>query len=338
MSLTKPTQTPFNADFLISVVLKYKKHFGIVALASILLSVVFSSEYFIKPKYKSFAIVYPVNLIPYSTESATEQMLQLLESDDIKNSLIKDFDLFKHYEVDPDTKYPLTEMYGIMNDNISIDKTKFESVEIIVYDTDPKIACNMIDSILSKYHKMAQNLQRSKSAEYLVMVKTQFDLKKAEMDSMEVELKKIRKDYNILDFNAQVKSFSRSYYKDLAAGKAGANSNSNMEKTMQNLLNHGGEFIALNEHLWRVRGHYNDLKKDYEGAKQSLTKELTYSSVVTSPIPAEKKSYPIRSIIVLAFTFSMLILTFLVLTISDNLSRIQINKENESSNANSVSA
>jgi hypothetical protein len=337
MSLMNSTQTPFNAEFLLSVILKYKKQFGIVAIASVVLSLVFSSEYFIKPKYKSFAIVYPVNLTAYSTESETEQMLQLLESDDIKNALIKDFDLYNHYEIDTNGKYPLTELYGTMKGNISIDKTKFESVEIIVYDTDPKIACDMIDSILSKYHKMAQHLQRSKAEEYLIMVKTQFDLKKAEMDSMEAALKKIRVDYDILDFEEQVKSFSRTYYKELAAGKAGENSNSTMEKTMQNLLNHGGEYMALKEHLWRVRGHYNDIKKDYEGAKQNITKELTYSSVVTSPIPAEKKSYPIRSVIVFAFTLSMIVLTFLVLTIMDNISRVRKNKDSLS-NANSASA
>lgn len=316
---------PFNADFLLTVLHKHKKQFAVVTVVSILLSVVFSSEYFIKPKYKSFAIAYPVNLTPYSTESATEQMLQLLESDDIKNALIKDFDLFDHYEIDPNSNFPMTEMLATMKDNISIDKTKFESVEIIVYDSDPKIACAIIDSILSKYHQKARQLQRSKSAEYLTMMKTQLDIKKSEMDSMENAILNIRQKYNILDFEGQVKSFSRAYYKELAEGRAGDKSNSNMEKTMQNLLNHGGEYITLKEHLYRIRGHYNDIKKDYEVAIQNLTKELTYSNIVTSPIPAEKKSYPVRSFIVIGFTTSMLFLTFLFATIWDIQSRMKQN-------------
>jgi uncharacterized protein involved in exopolysaccharide biosynthesis len=157
------------------------------------------------------------------------------------------------------------------------------------------------------------------------MIKTQLDIKRAEMDSMENAILNIRQNYDILDYEQQVKAFSRTYYKELAEGRAGEKSNSTMEKTMQTLLKHGGEYISLKEHLFRIRDHYNDIKQDYEGAIQNLTKELTYSNIVTSPIPAEKKSYPIRSLIILGFTTSMLVLTFLFVTFWDNQSRIRKN-------------
>ena len=312
----------FDVLFVVNIVLKYKIPLIVIAVLSIILSVVFSSEYFIKPKFKSTAIVYPSNLTPYSTESPTEQMLQLFESDDIRDELIRDFDLFNHYEIDTTQKYPLTLLYGQMSENIKIDKTKFESVEIEVYDTDPFIACRMVDSLLVKMHKKARMIQREKSAEVVVIIKNQYDLKKAEMDSLENLLKEIRTTYNLLDFNSQVKSFTRAYYESMAKGST----NSKLDKVMTDLAENGGRYVSLNEHLWRVRGTYNDLKLQYENALKDLTKELTYTNVVTKPVPAEKKSSPVRSLIVLMFTASMLLLSFIIIVVFENSKRITANR------------
>lgn len=317
----------FDALFIVEIVIKYKKHLAIIGVASVLLAVIFSSEYFIKPRFKSTVVVYPSNLVPYSTESPTEQLLQLFESDDIRDDLIKDFDLFNHYEIDTNQKYPLTMLHGQMKENIQIDKTKFESVEITVWDNDPVVARDIADSLLAKLDKKARALQREKSAEVVVINKNQLDLKKAEMDSMEIELMKIREQYGILDFGDQVKSFSRVYYEEMAAGRAGQISSGRpMDKTMNALLNKGGDFVSIREHLWRVRGSYNDYKILYENSLRDMTKELTYSNVITKPVAAEKKSYPIRSLIVIMFTGAMLALSFIILVVYENSLRMENNK------------
>ena len=315
----------FDALFIIDILLKYKKHLIIIGLVSVILSMIFSSPFFIKPKFKSTAIVYPSNLIPYSTESPTEQMLQLFGSEDIRDALIDDFDLYSHYEVDTNQPYPKTILHGMMNENIQIDKTKFESVEINVWDTDPFVAKSMVDSVISKVHKKARELQRSKTEEVLFITKNQFDLKKAEMDSMENEIKEIRQKYGILDFEEQVNSFARVYYTEVAAGRAGTGGRP-MDRVMQNLQSKGGDYISLKEHLWRVRGQYNDYKKQYEELQKDMIKELTYSNLVTSPVAAEKKSYPVRSLIVLMFTASMLLLSFIILVVYENSKRMEFNK------------
>src|SRR3954465_6632549 len=90
----------FNSYDLIQLVYKWRKQLIIVGLISLGASILFSSPMFIKPKYKSFAIVYPSNLIAYSTESATEQMLQLAQSYDIRNKIIDNFHLYNHYNID----------------------------------------------------------------------------------------------------------------------------------------------------------------------------------------------------------------------------------------------
>lgn len=310
------------ASGILKIAVKWWKPLLIVGLISIVLSAIFSSPAFIKPLFKSRAIVYPSNLAPYATENPTEQMIQVFESEDIRDRLVKDFDLFKHYGVNPNSKYPHTILYGIIKERISVSKTEFESAELIVYDTDPIMASQICDSIMSYLNQKVIAMQRAKYAEVVKINKHEMELKKVEMDSMEIAMKKLRTDYGILDFEEQVKPFSKAYYKAIYEGKAG-NGNSSLDLIKNNLAEKGGEYYALKEHLWRVRGTYNDLKILYENAYRDFTKELTYCNVVTKPFPAEKKSSPVRSLIILGFTLAVMFASFLVIII------IEKNKESK---------
>jgi len=49
---------------LLNIIWKWRIKLAIVAGLAVILSSVFSSSYFIKPKYKSTAIIYPSNLMP----------------------------------------------------------------------------------------------------------------------------------------------------------------------------------------------------------------------------------------------------------------------------------
>ncbi|MBL4587487.1 MAG: hypothetical protein JKX84_10605, partial [Flavobacteriales bacterium] len=85
----------------------------------------------------------------------------------------------------------------------------------------------------------------------------------------------------------------------------------------------GGEFLALNEHLWRIRGGYNDLKEQLENAVRDVEKALTYCNIITYPEVADKKAYPIRWLIVLVSTLGGLLFGFLALSFVENVRGIK---------------
>ena len=107
---------------LLNIILKWKITLAIVIVLSIILSSVFSSKYFIKPKYKSVAVIYPSNLMPYSQESATEQMLQLFQSDSIFTHVVNYFNLTKHYNLNSTSPTIHYELLATYNENVSIRK------------------------------------------------------------------------------------------------------------------------------------------------------------------------------------------------------------------------
>ena len=112
----------------------------------------------------------------------------------------------------------------------------------------------------------------------------------------------------------QTKEVTRGYVKGLTDGKGGS-SMKEIKDMISNLQTQGGEFFELSEHLGRVRSTYDDLKVSYENALRDVDKELTYSNVVTHPIPADKKTYPVRWLIVVFSVGGTLLFSYLVILV-----------------------
>jgi|SRR5665213_1920202 len=302
-----------NAADLFQLMIKWRKHLIIIGLVTILISTIFSGPAFIEPKYKSYAILYPSNIIPYAGENQSEQMIQLLESDDIRRDVNSIFNLMKHYGIDSSKdKTAQSHFIEMYNDNINFRKTEYESVEITVLDKDPKMASAIADTIIDLMNKKAKSLQKEKSEEVVTIYKNQLDSKRIEMDSMELALKELRTKYGIISYDNQAKEVTRGYLQTLASS---GNPQAIQEEKhlIQNLEEKGGDYVSLNENLWRIRGNYNDIKILYENAVKDVEKVLTYSNVISKPFPADKKSYPVRWIIVLLSTISTLFVAFIVI-------------------------
>ena len=74
----------FDNQKLLIIIRKRLLHFVVIGIIAIILSAIFSSPFFITPKFRSTARIYPINLAVMSTESETEQMLEIISSNDIK--------------------------------------------------------------------------------------------------------------------------------------------------------------------------------------------------------------------------------------------------------------
>jgi capsular polysaccharide biosynthesis protein len=236
---------------LTQLLVKWRKQLIYTGIGAVIVSIIFTMPQIMTPMFKAEMIIYPVNLQTYSKETPTEQMVQLLNSEDVKDNLIKDFHLYSHYDIDSTGSYPRFEILKRLAENISINKTEFESIEITVIDKDPKIAARLCDSIASYVDQKAISLLRTRSQEIVTITKMQMDEKKLELDSLENAIKSIRANYGITDFENQIEGFSREYYRTMAKRKC---ANSRMETQRKNLEEKGGEYVLLKELLWRVRG------------------------------------------------------------------------------------
>jgi capsule polysaccharide export protein KpsE/RkpR len=306
----------FNNINLLKIFVKWKWHFLAIAAIAAVFAFIFSSPFFIKPKFKSDCTFYPSNIAPYSDESETEQMLQWLNSKDIKDSVIRKFNLSAHYGIDSSYKYYASTMYYLYDKNVKISKTQYESVEIVVLDTDPKMARDIVEAILYYCNEKIRYIHRSKYDEVVIANQNMLKTKRAEMDSVKSQMRRLGSNYDLIDYDNQTLEISKGYLRTVEGG-----SNINTKEVLRlkkNIEDNGGELVLLKERLENIAKEYSDLMENYDKALFNAKTDLTYINVISKPQIADKKSYPTRWLIVLYVVAITLFFGLVVISVIDN--------------------
>lgn len=296
----------FNNISLLKVIFKWKWHIIAVTFIAATLGAIFSGPAFITPKYKSEAVVYPNGLSEFSDETYTEQMLQVMESQEITDSVVRIFDLMKHYDIDPNYKYAKTALMGEYHDRISISKTPYDAVKIKVLDKDPQIACDIANEIIRLYDVKFGIIHKTKKWENVRSFERQLKQKTAFIDSLTKELAKITDEGNLLNYQYLSKGNSTAYF----TGNGNNENSGNITAA-----------IALVELIASESVSYSDVKQFYEEELRQAQGEMTYSNIVSYPSVSDKKATPVRWIIVALCGIGSFLLSILVAVSIENIGK-----------------
>ena len=310
--------TMLNNKTLLELAMKWKYHLLIIAVIAGVVSVIFSAPHFIKPKYKSFAVVYPDNLGEYSEESHTEQMLELLNSGDIRDQIIEAFRLDDHYRITRDYQYYQTAMIGKYSDNVTFRKTDNEAVRIEVLDTDPKIACAMVDSILVYYDRKVRAIHNRKYKEELDIRTAELGRIRSHVDSLHLRLEYIGREFGVMDAVGQAEGLSSAYFSMLAQGRTDTESGRKLRDMYHSIAAKSPEFSGIfleMEYTYDLMGKTQAL---YNDAFREYTKNISYSNLVSRPFVSDKKAWPKRSVIVLGSVLLTLLLALVIIAAIEN--------------------
>ncbi len=174
-----------NLDLVKFLIRNFKKIMIVTTVGAIASTV---AAFIITPEFKSSAVIFPASsssiskalltdmsraskdILKFGEEEETEQMLQILQSDDIKAMIIKKYDLMTHYDIPADAKYRKTKLLKEYVKKISSHKTEFQAIEIKVLDTDPTVAANIANDIANYVDTMYNKMQRKRALEALQIV------------------------------------------------------------------------------------------------------------------------------------------------------------------------
>ena len=223
-----------------------------------------------------------------------------MESQDIMDSVVENFDLMKHYEIGKDYKYWKTALIGEYRDNVSISKTPYDAVKIKVLDKDPQIACDMVNDIIRLYDQKVGKLHKIKRWETVQMYKKQLDEKSIFIDSLKKELSEITGNNDIINYSYLSGENSIAYF----------NSNLKKDNETNDFL---PEVISLIELISNESMNYTDVRLEYEQELRFYNADMTFSNVISEPFAADKKSYPVRWVIVSLCSISAFILSIFVI-------------------------
>lgn len=309
---------------------------GLAAVISVIASLL------IDDKYKSEVVVFPVmsssisqdllsynvskkNLMNLGEDEEVEQLLQILNSDDIRDRIIEKYDLMNHYGIKPSEKYRVTALHQEFGSNISYTPTKFMSVKISVLDKDAQMAADIANDITNLIDTVKINMQRERALEALALVEKEYYTLNHEIYVLEDSLRKIR-NLGVFDFDSQSEVLSAAHAQAILEGNA--NAIKQLQKKLDVLAEYGGISESIKVFLEFEKEQLSRLKTKHSEAIVEATQHLPNKFVVNKAVKAEKKSYPVRSIIVIISMLSTFILSLLLLVIVDAIrSRIKAIQE-----------
>ena len=298
---------------------KWRKHLLIISLIAGVVSAIISSPLFITPQYKSTALFFPgttnsiasslfytikqkaMDPLKFGDEEVDEQYMQILESGELKSNVMNHFNLMNHYKIDTaGDKY--TTLFRKYDENIKARRTNYNSIEIAVYDNEPKMAANIANYILLMVDTVKKQIQAPVARQIFSIVEEQYKNKLAYIDSLKLRMKNL----GVKGVYIGIKGVYGSPQSKIGGAETGKS----------NINENGAEYIALEEELNFEVEQLSNLKIKYDQAKVDLDAKLTNIFVINYASPSEGKAYPIRSIIVFVSVISTFILAcFLIIFI-----------------------
>ncbi|MDT8308611.1 MAG: Wzz/FepE/Etk N-terminal domain-containing protein [Bacteroidales bacterium] len=327
----------FNSINFLLFLWKWRKVLIITVIVSGIAAAIFSGPAFITPLYKSEVILFPTStnsvskalmdetpgqkqdIMEFGEEAEAEQMLQILNSSVIRDKVIKKYDLMNHYDINPKSKYALTNLHKEYNSNITYKRTEFMGVQIKVMDKSPEIAANIANDIAEFLDSTKTAIQRQRSMQGFRIVEEEYKIMEEDIREAEDSLRKLR-ELGVHDYESQSEMINQQLAIEIALGRT-ANIN-RLKEQLDILAKYGGAYVSLRDALEHEKKNFAELKKSYKKAKVDAEAFISQKFVVDHAYVAEKKSYPVRWLIVVVSAFSAFVLAIIVLILIEQIKRI----------------
>jgi capsular polysaccharide biosynthesis protein len=331
----------FNFANVIEFLVEFKIPILVTTFLAGLLAVIFSGPYFIHPKYKSSVILYPtrtnsiarallsttadqLDLLAFGTENEAEQLLQVLESDQITNHIAQKYNLMQHYRIDPKSDYPHTYLDYKYHENVNYHRTEYMSVEITVMDESRDTAALIANDIATYLDTVKTKLQQGRAAEALAIVQTRFKQKETMINKITDSLRKLG-ELGVLNYEEQPAVLTEQYARALMSG----NTKVALElKEQEKLLaKYGPTHKKLMDMSKSEVNQLTDIEAKMNQAQVDAEQNLPHKFVISGAVPAEKKAYPLRSLIVGLCMLSAFACSILVCALISNYKNLTSRKK-----------
>jgi LPS O-antigen subunit length determinant protein (WzzB/FepE family) len=326
----------FNLSSLELIAFAWKKRIPliIVSVIAIIVSVIVS--YQITPLFKSQVVLFAEpdasiakylfsynyvgrkGMLSFGEEEETEQLLQVLNSNQIRDRIIEKYDLMNHYEIDTSHRYKHTLVYKAYKGHVKFNRTKYLSVLITVLDKDPVIAANISNDIADLVDTIMNDITRERALIGFELVEEQLKELGDKIRVCEDSLSVLNK-LGIGHYESQSERLIEAYGFALKDGNMeGAK---RLEKELANLSKYGSAYVSIRDRNNFYKQQMYVLNTKYVEAKVEAEQAVPHKYVVDYAYPAEKKSYPKKSIIVLTSTIAAFIFALFILMAVDIIKR-----------------
>jgi uncharacterized protein involved in exopolysaccharide biosynthesis len=164
-------------------------------------------------------------------------------------------------------------------------------------------------------------MQKDRAFKAMRIAEAEYAEMKAYVKELEDSLNTLR-GLGVNDYESMSERFNEAYAKAILEGKTQAAEKLSVQ--LKILSKYGGAYVSIRDMLEHEKEQLSHLRAKYQEAKVDAEQTLPHKFIVNNAFPAEKKSYPIRWLIVLVSTVSTFILALLVIIGYENVSRAKV--------------
>jgi uncharacterized protein involved in exopolysaccharide biosynthesis len=313
---------------------KWRKPIIIVSVAAALISAVVSLM--MKERFRSTVVLYAEqqhsfgaqlledvqkeDILTFGEEEDAERLLQVINSDQVRNKIIDKYQLWEVYDIKKDQRGANTLIAREYQDNVAAKLTKFGSVEVSVLDEKPERARDMANDIAAFADSLANKMRSDRAM-------TAFKYAQGSLTNLQTEVKVMEDSMQMLQqmgvysYIDQIAALTEMYGTAIASGHP--DRAQDLKNQMDFLSRYGTAYVKLEVNLKEAYEKLNVLRKRYDLMKIDVESNIPVMRIVDYASAADKKSFPIRWLIVAMSTVSAFVFTFIMLLVLDNFKRLR---------------
>lgn len=314
---------------LVVFIWKNRKMIGIVTIVGAIVSLVVSL--LMTPIFRSTAIVFPTatstvsfselstakaGAMDFGEEEQAEQLVQILQSSKIRDMIVEEYDLYKHYEIDDSDKnrrFKLMEQY---NSNFNFVRTRYGSIQIDVLDEDPELAAKMANKVVDLIDTVKNEMLQQRTSEAFKVSQRKRKMLQFELDSISAKIDSLAS-VGVMSIDSRAGLYQ--------AFVDATNSSEKVEIKEKLMINekYGSVYDQL-EHLRREKITNMELfMATYEQTESDANAKLNHKFVVEQAVVADKKDKPKRSIVVILGTIGAFVFIVFALLLREKLRELK---------------
>ncbi|MBK8499492.1 MAG: hypothetical protein IPL52_11925 [Flavobacteriales bacterium] len=302
------------------------------------LAVGVAAAFIITPLYRSEVIMFPAitnsaskallneqstgrdDILALGDEEDSEQLLQLLHSDHIRDRVAQNFDLYRRYDIPLDGKHRNSDLREAYEEHITFEYTKFSSVRVDVLDEQPDTAAAIANFIADQVDSVWRHMARERAQKGFTLVETKVKALEADIRSWQDSMQVLR-ELGVHDYHTQTERYNE--YMGAAILKGDQRAVKEFEERFKVLAKYGGAYVTLQDRLFNETKRLSIMRMKLEQAQADLESDLPHKFVVNMAQPADKKAYPIRWLVTAICGISALLLALLLIVVQENVRKIR---------------
>jgi uncharacterized protein involved in exopolysaccharide biosynthesis len=265
------------------------------------------------PLYLSTAVVFPAATssvsfseqrnakaaaMDFGEEEQAEQLVQILQSSRIRDKVVSEFELMKHYEIDSKGANKYFKLNEAYNNHISFNRTRFGSIRIDVLDENPALAAKIANKIVDLIDTVKNEMIAERTVPAFKVNERKLAQMKRDRDAILRKLDSLA-DLGVIALDVRSNLFQA--YVDSKNPEDRAELKKKIDVNMKYGAMYDGLEYMRNEKIVKIE----DFNISYEQAESDANTKFNHKFIVERAVKADKKEKPKRSVIILVSTVAV---------------------------------